>query len=201
MGNVRKCLPHTCVPPPYDSHPMKERLLAILMLLLGMASCTETDSLYCNFPARLVIDNAYQAPALYTACNSLGEFCYTTIDGQKIYFHGSKETSAINLVALNNYNSIVLGLGGLIIGKPSLPEIGKSESQVMCFDLNCPNCYEQYGGITKRLLLDGSTARCKGCNRTYDLNSQGIVSQGESGRPLFRYRVSYVGSALVVSNR
>ncbi len=180
---------------------MKERLLAILILLLGMVSCTETDSLYCDFPARLVIDNTYQAPALYTACNSLGEFCYTTIDGQKIYFHGSKETSPINLVALNNYNSIVLGLGGLIIGKPSLPEIGKSESQVVCFDLNCPNCYEQYGGITKRLQLESATARCKGCGRTYDLNGMGIVSQGESGRPLFRYRVSYVGSALVVSNR
>ena len=121
---------------------MKERLLATFMLLLGMVSCAETDSLYCRIPARLLVDNVYQAPALYTACNSLGEFCSVTMDGQKIYFKGSKETSPINLVALNNYNTILLGLGGLIIGKPSLPEIGKTEPQVVCFDLNCLICYD-----------------------------------------------------------
>ncbi|MGN0233652.1 MAG: hypothetical protein ACI4B5_04410 [Bacteroidaceae bacterium] len=177
--------------------------ITIITLLSGLAACTESDSLYCHIPARLVVDNAYQAQALYTACNSLGEFCSVTMDGQKIYFQGSKEKSELNRVALNNYDNTILGLGGLIIGLPSLPEIGKDVSQVVCFDLNCPNCYEQYGGISKRMELshaDG-TSRCNGCHRTYDLNSMGIVSDGESGRALFRYRVSYVGTALVVSNR
>ena len=170
-------------------------------MLSGLVSCSKPDSLYSHMPARLVIDNVYQAPALYTACNSLGEFCTVTMDGQKIYFQGSRETSSINLVALDSYGSFVLGLGGLIIGLPALPEMGKDVSQVVCYDLNCPNCYEQYSGITKRTTVSGSTAHCKGCGRDYDLNSLGIVSQGESGRPLFRYRASYVGSALVVNNR
>ncbi len=180
---------------------MRERLLAAIIMLSGLVSCTQSDSLYCHIPASLVVDNVYQAPALYTACNSLGEFCKVTMDGQKIYFQGSKETSSINRVALGNYTATILGLGGLIIGLPDLPEIGKDVSQVVCFDLNCPNCYEQYEGITKRMELSGSTARCKGCGRTYDLNNLGIVSQGDKGRPLYRYRVSYVGTALVVSNR
>ncbi len=180
---------------------MKKYLFVFLAIISGLVSCTKPDNLYCNFPARLVVDNTYQVPALYTACNSLGEFCYTTTDGQKIYFHGSKETSTLNRVALDNYGSTVLGLGGLIIGLPSLPEIGKNVSQVVCFDLSCPNCYEQYGGITKRLDISGSDAYCKGCQRTYNLDNLGIVSTGESGKPLFRYRASYVGTALVISNR
>lgn len=180
---------------------MRERLLTAIIMLSGLVSCTKSDSLYCHIPASLVVDNAYQAPALHTACTSLGEFCSVTMDGQKIYFQGSKETSPINRVALSNYSTTILGLGGLIIGLPALPEIGKDVSQVVCFDLNCPNCYEQYEGITKRMTLSGSTAHCRGCGRTYDLNNQGIVSQGGSGRPLFRYRASYVGNALVVSNR
>ncbi|MGM9621171.1 MAG: hypothetical protein ACI3X4_06950 [Bacteroidaceae bacterium] len=180
---------------------MKRLTLAVIILLSGLVSCTQSDNLYCNIPARLVMNNVYQAPALYTACNSLGEFCSVTMDGQKIYFHGSKETSPVNRTALGSYEGIVLGLGGLIIGLPALPEVGKDMSQVVCFDLNCPNCYEQNGGITKRMDITGSTSRCRGCGRTYDLNSLGIVSQGENGRPLFRYRASYVGTTLVVSNR
>lgn len=181
---------------------MKHHALALAALLLSAMSCTQSDSLYCSIPARLIVSNTYQAPALYTACNSLGEFCTVTMDAQKIYFQGSKETSPINRTALgSNYDSTILGLGGLIIGLPALPEIGKDVSQVVCYDLHCPNCYEQNGGVTKRLTVDGSTAKCTGCRRTYDLNSLGIVSQGESGRPLYRYRASYVGTALVVSNR
>lgn len=176
-------------------------VIATTALLSGLMACNESESLYCHIPARLVVDNAYQAPALYTACNSLGEFCSVTMDGKKIYFQGSKETSELNRVALGNYDNTILGLGGLIIGLPSLPEMGKDVSQVVCFDLNCPNCYEQYGGISKRMELSDGTAYCRGCNRTYSLNDRGIISKGEGGRSLFRYKVSYVGTALVVSNR
>ena len=176
--------------------------IAIITWLSGLVSCTQSDSLYYHIPARLVVENVYQAQALYTACNSMGEFCSVTMDAKKIYIQGSKENSELVRTAIgSNYDNTILGLGGLIIGLPSLPEIGKDVSQVVCFDLNCPNCYEQYGGISKRMELSGTTSRCRSCNRTYDLNSMGIVSSGEGGRALFRYKVSYVGTALVVSNR
>ena len=44
---------------------------------------------------------------------------------------------------------------------------------------------------------------CTGCGRSYDLNNNGIVSNGETGRALFRYRVNYYQStnSLSIDNR
>ena len=105
------------------------------------------------------------------------------------------------MTALTGYSGFYLGLSGLIVGLPNIPELGKTESQVVCFDLACANCYEDYH-ITKPLTLhNDGTATCAGCKRTYNLNSTGFISNGEPGRALYRYRVSYVGNTLVVSNR
>ena len=183
---------------------MRKTLQKIMLALLPIAAfttCQKADYTYCTLPAKFVMENAYQAPALYIACNSMGEFCTITSDGKQFIFKGSKETSRINKTALMDYAGFYLGLSGLIVGLPNIPEIGKTESQVICFDLACSNCYEDYN-ITKPLTLhEDGTATCASCKRTYDLNSTGFISSGEAGRALYRYRVSYVNNTLVVSNR
>lgn len=179
------------------------RLLTVGCCLLFGVSCQNSDYTYSSLPAKFIFENAYQAPALYTACNSMGEFCTITYskDGKQFVFKGStKEPSYVNLTALAGYTGFRLGLSGLIVGLPNIPEIGKTESQVVCFDLACSNCYNDYN-ITKPLIVTEGTATCNSCKRTYDLNNTGFVIKGETGKPLFRYRVSYVSNTLVVSNR
>ena len=185
---------------------MLKRILLYLLPIAAFTACSGDDdysySTYCSLPAKFVMENAYQAPVLYTACNSMGEFCSITTNGKQFIFKGSsKEPSYVNLTALNGYSGFYLGLSGLIVGLPNIPEIGKTESQVVCFDLACSNCYEVYN-ITKPLALhNDGTATCASCKRPYNLNNTGFISNGEAGRPLYRYRVSYVNNTLVVSNR
>lgn len=168
-------------------------------MLLG---CEKADNTYCNLPAKFILENTYQASALHTACNSMGEFCTVTFskDGKEFIFKGSSVTSNVPLTSIVGYAGFNLGLSGLIVGLPNIPEIGKTDSQVVCFDLACPNCWEDYN-FAKQLVIKEGMATCNSCKRTYDLNSIGIVTKGEAGRPLYRYRVSYVSNTLVVSNR
>ena len=67
------------------------RLFVVGCCLMSVGSCQDADYTYCNLPAKFVFENAYQAPALYTACNSMGEFCTITFsrDGKEFVFKGS----------------------------------------------------------------------------------------------------------------
>ena len=180
-----------------------QKLILALLPIAVFTACQNADYTYCSLPAKFIFENTYQAPALYTACNSMGEFCSITYskDGKQFVFKGSsKEPSYVNLTAIAGYTGFHLGLSGLIVGLPNIPEIGKTESQVVCFEYACSNCYTDYN-ITKPLTIQNGTATCNSCKRTYDLNNTGFIIKGEAGKPLFRYRVSYVSNTLVVSNR
>lgn len=156
---------------------------------------------YCQFPARLTIENVQQAPVLFTACESMGEYCTITSDGQKFLFTDAlNHTSVINIITIDVYSGYYLGLSGFIVGTPTIPEEGEDNVHVVCFDRACSNCYQNYS-ITKPLLLQtNGYAKCNTCGRTYNLNNVGNVSDGPSGRPLYRYRVSYLGQTLLIYN-
>ena len=177
------------------------KFVPALLSVVAFTACENADSTYCSLPAKFVFENAYQAPALYTACNSMGEFCTITHPpGGQFVFKGTSVTSSVPLTAVVGYAGFDLGLSGLIVGLPNIPEIGKTESQVVCFDLACPNCWEDYN-FAKQLVIKEGMATCASCKRTYNLNNTGFITKGEAGRPLYRYRVSYVNNTLMVSNR
>ncbi|MCR4921852.1 MAG: hypothetical protein K5945_09150 [Bacteroidaceae bacterium] len=172
-------------------------ILVVTLVLLLLGSCHEADRTYCNLPAHFAMDNIYQAPVLYTACNSMGQFCTITPGNKTFIFASTTKTSVVNQTAMTNYTGFYLGLSGFIVGLPEIPELGRDESRVVCFDLACANCYHEFG-ITKRLeLQEGGWAYCKSCERTYNLNDLGRT---DKGRPLYRYRVSLVGNALIIAN-
>ena len=153
--------------------------------------------------ARLTIENVTQAPVLFTACESMGEYCTIKSDGQKFLFtDASNHTSSINITAIAGYSAPYLGLSGFIVGKLTIPEMGEDLQRVVCFDLACSNCYQTYN-ITKNLVLQPSGyVKCYNCGRTYNLNDCGIVSDGPVGRNLFRYRVNYIPDyyRLIINN-
>ena len=183
---------------------MKRICIYILPIISGLllAACNngEVNNKYCNLRARLTIDNVLQAPVLFTACESMGEYCTIKSDGQRFTFtNASNTTSVINIPAISDYNGYYW-LDGFIVGKLTIPEMGEDVPKVVCFDLACSNCYENYN-ITKPLRLQVSGyAKCNSCGRTYNLNDCGTIAEGPTGRNLYRYRVSYIGNTLVINN-
>ena len=154
--------------------------------------------------ARLTIDNVL-GTALHTACETGGEFCTITSDGQHLILtDASNHSLPINIPAEFSYHQYNLGLScGYIVGLPYINEMGEDVAHVICYDRACSNCYQNHS-ITKPLVLRPSGyAKCNNCGRTYNLNDVGIVSDGPAGRNLFRYRVSYYSSpnfTLVINN-
>ena len=181
---------------------MKRFSICLLTVLCGLllAACAggEANSKYSNLRARLSIDNVLQAPVLHAACESTGEYCTITSDGQKLIFtNAAGKTSSILIAAISDYAGYNLGLNsGYIVGRLTIPEMGEDNLRVVCFDRACSNCYQNYN-ITKPLVLQTSGyAFCRNCNRTYNLNDCGNLSDGPAGRTLYRYRVNYAMSAM-----
>ena len=180
---------------------MTRSIPILLFLSLLLSACRKADTMFCNLPANFTMEHIYQAPVLYTACNSTGEFCSVTSKGKTFEFSNTKNTSTVNRTAMNDYAGFYLGLSGFIVGLPTIPELGQDVSHVVCFDLACSNCYHD-NGVTKRLVLqEGGNATCSTCHRTYNLNNVGIISKGEGGKPLYRYRVNLIGNTLIIANR
>lgn len=176
------------------------RLAACILLLFA---CQKAEDLYSHYPAYFVFSPVTQAPELYTALNSSGEFCSITPNGNNYLFANQKTSSLVPRTAVDQRTSVNLGLDGLIVGLPNIHEMGYDVPHVVCYDLCCPNCYHDLG-ITRRLTLQvGGIVRCVRGTREYDLNNLGIIRTDTTGISLFRYRVYYnnMNYTLTISNR
>lgn len=180
--------------------------LALIPVVSLFVSCDDVNNLYCDITSRLYISNVSSYPILATACTSLGEFCTITLPGSTtLKLTNYTQTGDIPITADMKRNGVILGLnGGLIVGLPNVAEQLRETSQVVCFDLACPNCYVNYN-IAKLMSMtnDNSHVYCSSCKRTYDLNSSGIVSSGDVGRALLRHFVTYYSTSmtLYINNR
>lgn len=140
-------------------------------------------------------------PSLQRACTVKGDFCIIDrpIDPQqriRVRDNHGNDPDWIDQTAIQNFNNIVLGLGGaLIIGLPN----SSDSPSVVCFDGACPNCYVD-DHFTKHLYLRDGIATCAACQRAYDLNDRGIVTSGQEGFSLFRFEVNFNGTGVDVSN-
>lgn len=171
-------------------------MLVVVIATGILFSCEEADSKYSTYRAYFKYTPVSAKPNLFRACTSLGEFCSITYPPGINYVIKSPSTpSAVDYIqrtALQGYQGFVLGVGGgLIVGMPSIPEMLAQESQVTCYDLCCSNCYQNYHILKQLELHVGGFATCSSCQRSYDLNNQGMISKGEVGRSLFRYYVHY----------
>ena len=181
------------------------RTLAVITLSSAgvlFQACGPAYDMYCNIHARFVVSNVLSvSPTLSRSCTSLGEFCTVTNpvrDALRLHFKSIGTSDTYNKSALQD-RTVVLGLGGLIVGLPSIAEQLEQEPKVVCFDLTCPNCYNDYNISHLMQYTRLGYVDCTSCNRSYDLNNLGIVSSGEAGRSLFRYRVSFFPSTNTLS--
>ncbi len=170
--------------------------------MLGLISCQEdVQSTYSDYPAYFVCQYVNTVPPLNAALNGLGVFATIRYDRSRFLFTDeSGNTTAVNATAISANASIQMGIAGFIVGLPSIPELGSVTSVPICYDLACPNCFETYS-ISRSLQLEtGGSATCASCDRTYDLNNQGIVSSGDAGSSLYRYRITYTGNTMIINN-
>lgn len=191
--------------------PVIIRLFALFLLLWGvgggLSSCSDglVNNKYCKLPARFDFRPVNSISQLYTSCESMGEWCTITLNesGNKYLFAKPSGTPGeANRTAIDGYTAFYMGLCGFIVGLPNNPEMGESVPVVTCYDLACRNCYEDTDYLTRKLTLkQGGYAYCSRCQRTYDLNNIGQVSQGATGKPLYRYRVYYGNNTLSINNR
>lgn len=165
-------------------------------------SCQKADNIYYT-GARVSFTFTYTntVPELNAALGGFGEFCTVRMDGTNFIFSGLKTTTTRPLTAADTRVHPALGLSGLIVGCPNIPEPGADVAHVVAFDLSCP-CYDDFSSTRNLQLQAGGLAYCSRCGRTYDLNSQGIVAKGDAGRALYRYRATFnqFGNTLIVSN-
>ena len=190
-----------------------KKLLPLLLLLLSACEVdNQFSSTYCNFMFQASL---YPTSALTNAiASSGGNFCIVKAVQEKGVWHlkltpnqGSWEASDLDLVmntAIGNeklsYNSMGAGKG-LIIGY-------SNAFGLKAFDLQCPNCLEEYGMPKYELHWtdNGRYLECAKCKRVYNQdNDDGyIVRNGHDGdKMLIQYRyVSYNANdgRLVVHN-
>ena len=182
---------------------MKNKLKYFFLIpVICLSSCSDDiESTYSSYSAYFVCTTVSTIPQLNSALNSWGVF--TTIRsslGTYVFTDESGGSTSIQATTLSNYLNFYMGIGGFIVGLPSIPELGSDTSVPVCFDLACSNCYENYAIARSLNLEESGTASCGSCDRIYDLNNLGIITDGDDGISLFRYRITYTGNTMVINN-
>lgn len=166
-----------------------KRVITALFAILMTVSC-DTESPYSGYSVFFTCDASFYP---FNQMSSFGQFItirrksstsYEITDAQdRKHTHNLSEAEA--------RQKFYYGLGGLILGTPSL-----EDGNIWAYDLACPNCeMARY-----RLLLDEiGRASCDNCGSIYDLNCGGIPIEGKS-RVLWRYRVHTAGTFITVQN-
>ena len=190
------------------------RLIALVLMGLFMA-CGVDNKYNTYYPVNFVFfTNIYPTSALTRAVESPGMFCIVKPSSERGVTHlkltpnqGKWEAPDLNLVmntAIGNeklsYNNMGAGKG-LIIGH-------SNAFGLKAFDLQCPNCLEEYGMPKYELHWtdNGRYLECAKCKRVYNQdNDDGyIVRNGHDGdKMLIQYRYvvhNPVDGRLVVHN-
>ena len=125
---------------------------------------------------------------------SNGSYVVTDFKGDTTYHYLSKP----ELLATNN-RGYDYGLGGLIIGTPSMQD---GNSKICAYDLACPNCDNPRHRL--ELVRDATGhATCHNCGVVFGLNIGGIPVQGKGNgkkRVLWPYRCNIFGMEVEVIN-
>lgn len=172
-----------------------------MVFLFLLFSCTEAERLYDTYPVRFIVQNTNTNEILNAALSGMGEFCTVVNKGGSMEYTNLKRTQPVDLSALDlSYGYFNFGRSnGFVIGHTSMIS-SRFPDQVVCYDIVCPNCYNDLNVTRNVRLLSGARAECATCMRVYDLNELGMVSQGEAGHSLYRYYARYTPFQLVIGN-
>lgn len=185
-------------------NPKIHRILVLLAVIILSASCSEDDiqKMYSRRRAYFYYNKVETTLPLKYALNSPGEYCAIYLQPKRIHFYSLNKTHEEPVTDNSMYLKYIC-IAGFIVGRGNMPETGAIDLPTLCYDLACPNCYDE-SSISKRLILkEGGKAECDRCHRIYDLNNIGMIIQGEKGKKLERYHVNYDApyTTLIVYNQ
>lgn len=177
---------------------MMKRAIIVLILIASTIfisiSCGEKFSIYSEkYPVRFSFDTSITP---YNQVFGMGVFITVRLSDNNVLVtssDGIEYKYPLTEVDLRNFR---MGLGGLIIGTPSL---NNDEISIWAYDLACPICDQ----AKYRLNIDYSgIAHCSHCGTKFDLNNSGFVvsSSVKDTRPLYRYPVFLNGKIVSVVN-
>lgn len=176
-------------------------LLPSLLLMFSATSCSDGYGTYSTkYPVLFSMSINYSSQ-LFNTMAGMGQF--VTIRKTVENVNGNMQSvitvsgpTGTDYCAIDRISEDFLyGLGGLIVGNNIYGE-------PMAYDLACPNCDR----ASRRLSIDDTgMAKCGHCGLVYDLNNYGAISTASSSaggdlRGLYRYRISYNGTVVTVSN-
>lgn len=176
--------------------------LPLLLLPLLALSCDDNaEGQYSTLKASFTCQNVSTIAPLAAALNSYGQYCRIWTEGNKRYHFESAHLKAdVPFTQIAAYSPFRCQ-GGFIVGKSALSDIGSASYPLLCFDLACPNCLKD--DVAKRLSFYGGAetrVRCDACHRVYDLNNKGVIIDGEQGRKLIRYHISFQNNTMSIQN-
>lgn len=175
---------------------MKNAVSIVLsaLLLMPLMSCENSYSVFST-KYRVNFRCDPNVPPFNSAV-SMGTFVSVRCPGTELVVTDSDgKVSKWQLSEMELRNS-AFGLGGIIIGTPSLDNVN---GDVYAYDLACPSCDD----ASARLKFDGTgVAVCPDCKTRYNLNNNGFVisSETDASHPLYRYPVSRTLESIIVAN-
>ncbi len=178
---------------------MKKFIIAVICIC-GLISCKEdiSSTYSTKYPVRFYFEVA-GSTELYNAMGNPGQFVTIKPLNGKVIITNSIGSNEYSLSQVG-YSEFEYGLGGLIVGTSSSPNMSNGYDCV-AYDLACPNCNRQSYRLT---VNDNGTALCSHCGNSYDLNNYGwiisVTDDSKEYRGLYRYRIVYNGVAINVNN-
>lgn len=172
---------------------MKKRLTTFLIVILCMniIAC-EDESPTSGYQVYFKCDMTYHP---FNQITSFGQFITVKMKNNRSYevTDANGYTTVTNLSELEMRNPYHYGLGGLIIGTPSM-----CDGNIWIYDWSCPTC--DIARYRLNITRDATgLASCDKCGNVYDLNSGGIPIKGK-GRPLWRYKYTTFGTEVIIRN-
>lgn len=174
---------------------MKRQIFA-LILILTVSGCSKIGNyqVYSNkYPVNYSCNTTISP---FNQINSLGRFVSVRIKGMELEATDSDGNTSSHQMSETDMRSFVLGLGGLIIGTPSL---NNDNLSVYAYDLACPICDKAKHRLTFNYL---GIAKCNNCKSSWDLNNNGFIQNStvKEARPLYRYPVSIYNNYITIRN-
>ncbi len=177
-----------------------KKTIFMFLCVLGLTACKDdiSSTYSTKYPVRFYYEVA-GSTELYQAMGNPGQFVSIRPVNGKIRIANSLGSHDYSLSQVG-YSEFEFGLGGLIVGTSSTPNMSDG-LDIVAYDLACPNCDRQSYRLT---LSDNGTAQCAHCGNSYDLNNYGwiltVSDESKEYRGLYRYRISYNGIAINVNN-
>ena len=164
-----------------------------LFAFLVFTSC-QAENEYSTWPCRFAYDNStHQDATLASAMdvNVPGMFCLITesVRGGVKYLNFRSNYNAVSSLPETEAEKraeYILGLNnGIIVGFQNAMLDDSGRARFVAYDVQCPNCVRLSGNTLSPnfgvSMDDKGIATCSKCGRKYDMNSGGILQNGQEG--------------------